>query len=168
MLKEESPFDRFIKSLVSFLGNAQIVGPFFFINPLNLNSKDSNIMAKGDISSNMTKLGVHTKISGSGNSFNKRKIWDQEVDKGGRSTSKTSKKEEFYDPTVYFFMIIYLDIAHQKIIEHTAHEWNRASETNLQIKDLQHVDSETSLFGICASKSGSFLMNLSSCWPTTV
>jgi hypothetical protein len=73
MLKEESPFKQFTKSLVSLLSNAQMVDPHFAINPLDSKSKEGNFIAKGDISSNMTKLGTHIKILGSGNALNKKK-----------------------------------------------------------------------------------------------
>jgi hypothetical protein len=43
---------------------------------------------------------------------------------------------------VYFSVIISTNAAPQEVINCTAHEWNKASGTRLQIKDLQHVDSE--------------------------
>jgi hypothetical protein len=58
-----------------FISNAQTVDLKFTINPLNILSKEKNIGSKGEISLNMTKLGVHIKISGNGNVFNKQKIW---------------------------------------------------------------------------------------------
>jgi hypothetical protein len=66
MLKGEFPFKQFTKSLVSLLSNAQTVDLHFTINPLDPISKEGNIIAKGDISLNMTKLGTHIKILGSG------------------------------------------------------------------------------------------------------
>jgi hypothetical protein len=70
-LKEDPPFDQLIKALVSFISNAQMVDKFFVINPLDAQSKEGCIVSKGDISTNMIKLGVHIKISGSGNAFSK-------------------------------------------------------------------------------------------------
>jgi hypothetical protein len=49
---------------MAFLSNAQMVDPKFAINPLNPNSKEKNIVSKGEISANMTELGAHVKISG--------------------------------------------------------------------------------------------------------
>jgi hypothetical protein len=60
---------------MAFITNMQMVGPKFLINPLNPNSKEKNISSKGEISPNMTKLGTHIKISGNGNTFNKKKVW---------------------------------------------------------------------------------------------
>ncbi len=73
----------------------------FVINTLNPNSKDKSIAPKGEISPNMTKLGIHVKISGNGNAFNKQKVWDREEQgNNGRNNRKSNKKEEYKDPMV--------------------------------------------------------------------
>ena len=98
-----------------------MVDPKFVINPLNSNSKERNIASKGKISSNLTKLGAHVKISGNGNVFNKQKVWNRE-EPNNRSTRKANKKEEFRDPTVYFTMIVSPKTPSTYIIEWTTHE----------------------------------------------
>jgi hypothetical protein len=75
-LKSDKAFEEFTKALMDFISNAQLVDPKFVINPINPNLKNHNITAKGEISPNMTKLGTHIKISGNGNVFNKKKVWD--------------------------------------------------------------------------------------------
>jgi hypothetical protein len=102
--------------------NAQTVDPKFVINPLNPNSKEKYISSKGKISSNMTKLGIHIKISGNGNAFNKQKVWDKDGDAGQKSL-KANKREEFKDPTVYFSMVILSEVEPKDIIKRTTHEW---------------------------------------------
>ncbi len=87
---------------MSFLFNAQMVDPKFVINPIIPNFKEKNISSKGEISSNITKLSVHVKISGNVNVFNKQKISTDKDNGGGngRRTYKQNKKEEFQDPTI--------------------------------------------------------------------
>jgi hypothetical protein len=116
-----------------------MVDPHFAINPLDPKSKEGNIIAKGDISSNMTKLGTHIKISGSGNAFNKKEIWGNNIE---RRSQKAGKKEEFKDPTVYFTLIVSCNVKPQEIIDQIAHEWNKSGGTKLQIKELQDMDSK--------------------------
>jgi hypothetical protein len=127
---------------MAFLTNAQMVDPKFVINPINPNSKEKNIAFKGEISPNMTKLGSHVKISGTGNAFNKQKVWDKEGD-SVRQSRKANKKEEFKDPTVYFSMVISSEVNPTEIIERTTHEWSCLNRARLQIKDLQFMESET-------------------------
>jgi hypothetical protein len=74
---------------MSLLMNAQMVYPTLVINPLNPNSKDSNTETKGEISSNMTKLGAHVKISENGSAFHRKKIWDRRGGSKSRSSRKT-------------------------------------------------------------------------------
>jgi hypothetical protein len=78
VLKSDKAFEEFTQALMAFLSNAQMVDPKFVINLLNPNSKERNIASKGKISSNLTKLGAHVKISGNGNVFNKQKVWNRE------------------------------------------------------------------------------------------
>ncbi len=141
-LKSDKAFEEFTQAFMSLITNAQIVDPKFIINPLNPNSKEKNITSKGEISPNMTKLGIHIKISGNGNAFNKQKVWDKDGD-SGRQSHKANKKEEFKDPTVYFSMVILSEVEPKEIIECTTHEWSRMNGMRLQIKDLQFIESET-------------------------
>ncbi len=67
LLTSEKKFEEFTQALMAFLTNLQMVDSKFVINPLNPDSKGKNISSKGEISSNMTKLGEHIKISGNGN-----------------------------------------------------------------------------------------------------
>jgi hypothetical protein len=53
--------------------------------PNNPTMNEKGIAMKGDISPNMTKLGLHVKISGNGNKLNKQKIWDN--GKGKKSST---------------------------------------------------------------------------------
>jgi hypothetical protein len=71
LLKSSKAFEEFTKALMAFIENAQMVDPKFAINTLNPKSKGKSITAKGEISPNMTKLGIHVKISGYGNAFNR-------------------------------------------------------------------------------------------------
>ncbi len=97
LLKSSKAFKEFTQALMSFVSNAQMADPKFVINPLNEHSKEKNIISKGKISSNMTKLGLHVKISGYGNVFTKKKIW---TNQDNEYRSRKSKKEEFRNPTV--------------------------------------------------------------------
>jgi hypothetical protein len=97
MLKSNKAFEEFTQALMSFISNAQMVDPKFVINPLNEHSKEKSITSKGEISSNMTKLGLHVKISKYGNVFTKKKICTKQ---DSERKSRKSKKEEFRDPTV--------------------------------------------------------------------
>ncbi len=144
VLKSDKAFEEFIQALMSFLSNAQLVDPKFVINPLNPNSKEKNIASKGEISSNLTKLGMHVKISGNGNMFNKQKVWNRD-EPDERSKCKANKKEEFRDPTVYFTMIVSLEVPPMEIIERTTHEWARLNGVRIQVKELQLVESETTV-----------------------
>jgi hypothetical protein len=103
-----------------------MVDPHFAINPLDPKSKEGNVIAKGDISSNMTKLGTHIKILSSGNAFNKKKIWENNIEKRSR---KARKKEKFKDSTIYFTLIVSCDVEPQEIIDQIAHEWNKSGST---------------------------------------
>jgi hypothetical protein len=57
------------KALEAFLINAQIVNPMFVLNPIDPITKEKYIAMKRDILTNMTKLGIHMKISGGGYTF---------------------------------------------------------------------------------------------------
>ncbi len=144
-LKSDKAFDKFTQSIMAFITNVQIVDPKFIINPLNPLSDAKAIMTKGEISTNMTKLSTHIKISGRGNAFSKQKVWDKGDDdkSNGRRNRKANKKEDMYhDPMVYFSMVVSSGVPPQEIIDCTTHEWVRANSTRLKIKDLQYIDSE--------------------------
>jgi hypothetical protein len=125
---------------MAFITNAQMVDPKFVINPINPASKDKNISNKGEVSSNMTKLGTHVKISGNGNAFNKKKVWNNQ---SSDRNSRKSQKEEFRDPVVYFSMVISTQVELSELIDRLTHEWSRINGTRLQVKDLQSISSET-------------------------
>jgi hypothetical protein len=144
-LKSDKAFEKYTQALMAFITNVQIVDPKFIINPLNPCSDTKPITMKGEVSPNMTKLSTHIKISGRGNVFSKQKVWDRgEDDKNnGRKNCKANKKEdEYHDLTVYFSMMVSSEVDPQEIIERTNHKWARANGTQLQIKDLQYVDSK--------------------------
>jgi hypothetical protein len=104
-LKSDKAFDKFTQSIMAFITNAQIVDPKFIINLPNPLSDAKAIMTKGEISTNMTKLSTHIKISGRGNTFSKQKVWDKGDDdkSNNRKNRKANKKEGMYhDPMVYF------------------------------------------------------------------
>jgi hypothetical protein len=63
-LTKEDTFDKFIKALAALLSKAQIVNTKFVLDQIDPTSKEKYIAMKGDISPNMTKLGIHVKISG--------------------------------------------------------------------------------------------------------
>jgi hypothetical protein len=142
LLKSNITFDKFTQALMAFLANSQMVDPKFVIKSFDPNSKKKNISLKGEISTNMTKLVPHVKISGNGNVFSKQKVWDKD-DTGGRTTRKSNKKEEFKDPTVYFSMIVLSEVTPKELIECTTHEWARLNGVRLQVKELQFVESKT-------------------------
>jgi hypothetical protein len=139
-LTKEDTFDEFAKALASLLGNAQIVDPKFVINPIEPFSKDKDIITKADISTNMTKLGIHVQISGNGYTFlKKQQIGDKE--KQGKKFSK--KKIEIRHPTVYFSLIISSSVDPMKIIERCSHKWTRNGGTRMNVKELQDIRTET-------------------------
>ncbi len=71
----------------------------------------------------MTKLGIHVKISGNGNAFNKQKVWDKEEQGNkGRNNRKSNKKEEYKDPIVYFSMVVSSKVEPREIIDCVMHE----------------------------------------------
>ena len=139
-LRSDKVFEEFTQALMAFITNAQMVDPKFVINPINPSSKEKNISNKGEVSSNMTKLGTHVKISGNGNVFNKKKVWNNQSSK---RNSRNSQKEEFRDPVVYFLMIISTQVEPSELIDRLTHEWARINGTRLQVKDLQSISSET-------------------------
>ncbi len=101
LLKSDKAFGEFTKALMAFIENAQMVDLRFIINMLNPESKEKGITSKGEISPNMTKLGIHVKIAGNGNTFNKQKVWDKkEQGNNGRNNRKSKNKEEYRDPIV--------------------------------------------------------------------
>jgi hypothetical protein len=128
-----------MQALMAFITNAQMVDPKFVINPINPASKDKNISNKGKISSNMTKLGTHIKISGNGNAFNKKKIWNNQP---SDRKSRKSQREEFCDPTVYFSMVTSTEVDPLELINGLTHEWSQLNGSRLQVKDLQSISSE--------------------------
>ena len=140
MLKSDKAFEEFTQALMAFITNAQMVDPKFVINPIKPSSKEKNINNKSDISPNMTKLGTHIKISGNGNAFNKKKIWNNQT---SDRKSRKAQKEEFRDPVVYFSMVISTEVDPLELIDRVTHEWSRLNGTRLQVKDLQSISSET-------------------------
>ena len=136
-LKKEEAFQEFTTALMDLLTNAQMVDPRFVINPLQAGSKEKYISSRGKISSNMTKLGCHVRISGNGNVFNRQKVWNNE-DKPGRK-----KKETFKDPTVWFTIVVSSSVPPVEIIQRITHEWARIGGMRIAVKDLQNLDSET-------------------------
>jgi hypothetical protein len=99
LLKSDKAFEEFTKALMAFIKNAQMVDPKFVINTLNPNSKDKSITSKGEISLNMTKLGIHVKISGNSNAFNKQKVWDREEQgNNGKTTEIPTRKNNTKTP----------------------------------------------------------------------
>ena len=139
-LKSKSVFEEFTQALMAFITNAQMVDPKFVINPISPTSKEKNISNKGEISSNMTKLGTHIKISGNGSAFNKKKVWNNQ---STEQKSRKTQKEEFRDPVVYFSMIISMEVEPSELINRLTHEWARLNGTRLQVKELQSISSET-------------------------
>ncbi len=137
-LTKEDTFNKLAKALAALLSNAQIVDPNFGINPIDPTAKEKDIAMKGDISTNMTKLGIHVKISRNGHTFLKQKIWDKDK---GKKFSK--KKEEYCHPTVYFPLDVSSAVDPKEIIERCLHEWMHIGGTRMNIKDLQDINSKT-------------------------
>jgi hypothetical protein len=120
-----------------------MVDPKFVINTLNPMSKEKSIMAKGEISPNMTKLGIHVRISSNGNAFNKQKVWNKEEQGNKGRNNRKNKKEEYKDPIVYFSRVLSSKVEPKEIIDRVTHEWARLNGSHLQVKGLQFVDSKT-------------------------
>jgi hypothetical protein len=137
-LKSDKAFEEFTQALMAFITNAQMVDPKFVINPINPTSKEKNISNKGEVSSNMTKLGTHVKISGNGNVLNKKKVWNNN---SSDRSSRKSQKEEFCDPVVYFSMVISTQVEPLELIDRLTHKWSRINGTRLQV--MQSISSET-------------------------
>ena len=146
LLKSDKAFEEFTSALMAFLENAQMVDPKFEINTLNPKSKEKSITKKGEISHNMTKLGIHVKVSGNGNVFNKQKVWDKQEQGGnGRNNRKANKKEEYKDPTVYFSMVVSSEVEPREIIDRVTHEWARLNGTRLQVRTFNSSTARQSL-----------------------
>jgi hypothetical protein len=139
-LKGGKPFDEFTQALMAFIFNVQMVDLKFVINSLNPDSKEKNISSKKEISPNMTKMGTHIKISGNGNVFNKKKVWENQ---GNDHKCRKNLKDEFCNPVVWFSMVVSSKVQPQEIIDQMTHEWACLNSTQLQIKDLQSTESET-------------------------
>jgi hypothetical protein len=112
-LTKEDTFNKFAKGLGALLTTTQIVDPKFLINPIDPQSKEKDIAVKGNISTNMTKLGIHVQVSGNGYTFLKQKVWDKE----NQRKKSLKKKEDFRHPAVYFSIIISSLVDPKKIIE---------------------------------------------------
>jgi hypothetical protein len=140
LLKSDKAFEEFTQALMAFITNAQMVDPKFVINPIKPASKEKNISNKSEISPNMTKLGIHIKISGNGNAFNKKKVWNNQT---SDRKSRKVQKDEFRDPVIYFSMVISTEVEPIELIDRVTHEWSRLNGTRLQVKDLQSISSET-------------------------
>ena len=140
LLKSDKAFEEFTQALMAFITNAQMVDPKFVINPIKPSSKEKNISNKSEISPNMTKLGIHIKISGNGNAFNKKKVWNNQT---SDRKSRKVRKDEFRDPVIYFSMVISTEVEPLELIDRVTHEWSRLNGTRLQVKDLQSISSET-------------------------
>ncbi len=139
-LKSDKAFEKFTQALMAFISNAQMFDPKFVINPLNTASKEKSTSSKAEVSPNMTKLGIHIKISGNDNAFSKKKIWSNQ---DNDCKSCKSNKEEFRNPTVYFSMVVSTEVMPQIIIDQVFHEWAHLNGSRLQVKDLQSISSET-------------------------
>ncbi len=116
-LTKEYTFDKFAKALASLLSNAQIVNPKFVLNPIKSYSKDKDITTNADISTNMTKLGIHVQISGNGYTFLKKQ---QIGDKEKQRKKFLKKRVEIRHPTVYFSLIVLSSVDPKKIIKRYA------------------------------------------------
>ncbi len=91
-LKSNKAFKEFTQALMTFITNAQMVDSKFVYNPLDPNSKEKNISSNREISPIMTKLGIHIKISGNSNVFNRKKVWGNQANncKSHKSKRKNS------------------------------------------------------------------------------
>jgi hypothetical protein len=146
LLKSDKAFEEFTQALMAFITNAQMVDPKFVINPIKPLSKEKNISNKSEISPNMTKLGIHIKISGNGNAFNKKKVWNNQT---SDCKSRKTQKDEFRDPVIYFSMVISTEVEPLELIDRVTHEWSRLNGTRLQVKDLQSISSVTVVTFFC-------------------
>jgi hypothetical protein len=105
--------------------NAKMVNPTFVWNPINPNTVGLNdITSEGDISTNMTMLGSHLKVSGSGYSFVKQQVHKENKNKRAQQGGcRNNKKEPKYkDPIVYFNLIVSSDVDLAEIIARTSYE----------------------------------------------
>ncbi len=114
------------------------MNPKFFLNPIDPVTKEKDIAMKGDISTNMTKLGIHMKISGGRYTFLKQRIGDKDKEK-----TSPKKKEEYRNPTVFFSLVVSSAVDPKEIIERCLHEWTCSRGTKMNIKDLQDINSES-------------------------
>ncbi len=125
--------------------NAKMVDPHFVWNPNNPNAVGlANITSKSKIPTNMTMLGSHVKVSGGEYTFMKQRVHKENkamhAHQGGCGNNE--KEQEYKDPTVYFNLVISLDIDPLEIIARTTYEWTRINGQHLQIKELQDVASK--------------------------
>jgi hypothetical protein len=90
-------------------------------------------------------LGSHVKVSGSGYSFVNQHVHKENKNKCNqqRVHGNNKKEPEYKDPTVYFNLIVSLDVDPAEIIARTLYEWTRMNGQRIQIKELQDVASKT-------------------------
>jgi hypothetical protein len=82
MLKMDKASKEFVQLFVVFMVNAKMVNPTFVWNPIDPNVTSLNdITSKGKIPTNMTMLGSHVKVSGSGYSFVKQRVHKENKNK---------------------------------------------------------------------------------------
>jgi hypothetical protein len=108
--------------------NAKMVDPTFVWNPINPNATSLiDITSEGKIPTNMTMLGSHVKVSGSGYSFVKHRVHKENKNKRNqqRVHGDSKKEPEYKDPTVYFNLVVSSDVDPAEITSHTLYEWTR-------------------------------------------
>ncbi len=134
VLKTEKGFDEFVQSLAVFMVNAKMVDPYFVWNPIDPDAVGlADITSKGEIPTNMTMLGSHVKVSGGGYVFVKQRVYKENkamrAQQGGRGNNE--KEQEYKDPTVYFNLVISLDVDPSEIIACTTYEWTHINGQRL-------------------------------------
>jgi hypothetical protein len=93
----------------------------------------------------MTILGSHVKVSGSGYSFAKQHVCKENKNKRNQQRVHGDNKKEpkYIDPTVYFNLVISLDVEPAEIITPTSYEWTWMNGQCIKIKELQDLASKT-------------------------
>ncbi len=146
-LKGDSPMQEFVVGLQELLKNGQMVDKYFAFCPVKEASGARHIYDPSSISTNMTLLSGHFKLSSTRgrNPFEKQKVY----------RNNKEVKGEFRHPSIYFSMAIATDEEPEELLVRICHEWHRHGGIILRVKELQSFDSEMilCLFNILTATS---------------
>jgi hypothetical protein len=131
-----APVQDLIVNLQELLKNRQFINKMFAFSPIDPDGMDKKIHETSGITTNMTMLGAHFKISSNGrNPFEKQKQWEK-AKKG---------KEESRDPIVYLSLVMATGKNPKDLLPRIIHKWQHRGGILLRVKELQSFKSDTIL-----------------------